>query len=438
MVHGQTEVNVREMEARRFGDWAVGGYGVEKAVDEYHQMYQVHYPGEYREAGRPVRTTPIHGRLADRGAVFAETFGWERAKWFAPAGVEEHYGFRRMNWFDAVGEECRAVRERVGVLDLTAFSKFDVTGPDAASFLDRILANRVPGKGRIALAHALTELGGIESEFTATRLGADRFYLLSAAVARIHDFDWLTQHRRADEEVKIADVTDDYGVLLVTGPRARDLLARLTDADLSSGAFPWLSAREIEVAGVPLRALRVSYAGELGWELHHPMDRMAALYDAVMEAGEDCGVADVGLYAFDALRMEKGYKAWGLELTTELTPVEGGLDRFVDFDSSFIGRDAVRERARAGVESRLVYLSVDAVDADAHGNEPVYADGRVVGLTTSGAWGYAVGQSIAFAFVEPDLAAPGTELEIAILDRRRGARVLAEPLYDPGNERLKA
>ena len=438
MVHGQTEVNVREMEARRFGDWAVGGYGVEKAIDEYHQMYQVHYPGEYREAGRPVTTTPIHDRLADRGAVFAETFGWERAKWFAPAGVEERYGFRRMNWFDAVGEECRAVRERVGVLDLTAFSKFDVTGPDAASFLDRILANRVPGEGRIALAHALTPLGGIESEFTATRLGADRFYLLSAAVARIHDFDWLTRHRRAGEEVEIADVTDDYGVLLVTGPRARDLLARLTDADLGSDAFPWLSAREIEVADVPLRALRVSYAGELGWELHHPIKRMAALYDAVMGAGGDLGVADVGLYAFDALRMEKGYKAWGLELTTELTPVEGGLDRFVDFDSPFIGRDAVAARAREGVESRLVYLAVDAQDADAHGNEPVYADGRMVGLTTSGAWGYAVGRSIAFAFVEPDLAAPGTELEIAILGRRRGARVLAEPLYDPGNERLKA
>ena len=438
LVHGQTEINVREMEARRFGDWAVGKYGVEKAVDEYQQMYEVHYPGEYREAGRPVRVTPIHDRLAARGAVFAETFGWERAKWFAPEGVEERYSFRRTNWFDAVGEECRAVRERVGVLDLTAFSKFDVTGPDAASFLDRILANRVPGEGRIALAHALTALGGIESEFTATRLGADRFYLLSAAVARLHDFDWLVQHRRADEDVEIADVTDDYGVLLVTGPRARDLLARLTDADLDNVAFPWLSVRAIEVAGVPARALRVSYAGELGWELHHPMERMAALYDAAMEAGEGYGVADVGLYALDALRMEKGYKAWGLELTTEITPIEGGLERFVDFDSPFIGRNAVRERARRGVESRLVYLAVDAVDADTHGSEPVYADGRMVGLTTSGAYGYAVGQSIAFAFVEPDCAEPGSELEIAMLGDRHTARVLAEPLYDARNQRLRA
>ena len=438
MVHGQTEVNMREMEARRFGNWSIGGYSLAKALDEYHQMYQVRYPGEFRDPGRPVTTTPIYDRLAARGAVFAETFGWERAKWFSTDGAEEQYGFRRMNWFDAVAGECRAVRERVGVLDLSAFSKFDVTGRDAAAFLDRIVANRVPRNGRIVLAHALTELGGIESEFTVTRLDENRFYLLSGAVARIHDRDWLVQHRREAEDLEITDVTDDYGVLAVTGPRSRELLAGLTDADLGNADFPWLSAREIEIAGIPTRALRVSYVGELGWELHHPMARMEALYDAIMAAGEDYGARDFGLYAMNALRMEKAYKAWGLELTTELTPIEGGLDRFVDMDSRFIGRDAVAERARKGVESRLVYLSVDAADADAHGNEPVHAGGRVVGLTTSGAYGYTVGRSIAFAFVEPDLAAPGTELEIAILGRRCGARVLAEPLYDPGSERLKS
>ena len=438
MVHGQTEINVREMETRRFGGWSMGKYSLSKAVDEYHQMYQVRYPGEFREHGRPVRTTPIHEKLASRGAVFAETFGWERAKWFAPPGVEERYGFRRMNWFDAVGEECRAVREGVGVLDLSAFAKFDVTGAGAARFLDRIVANRVPREGRIVLAHALTELGGIESEFTVTRLDGNRFYLLSAAVARIHDRDWLVQHRHASEDVEVTDVTDDYGVLAVAGPRSRALLAGLTDADLGNAAFPWLSAREIEVAGVPTRALRVSYVGELGWELHHPIDRMGALYDAIMDAGEEYGARDFGLYAMNSLRMEKAYKAWGLELTTELTPIEGGLGRFVDMDSPFIGREAVSDRAREGVESRLVYMFVDAEDADAHGNEPVYANGRQVGLTTSGAYGYAAGRSLAFAFVEPDLAAPGTELEVAILGRRLGATVLAEPVYDPGNERLKA
>ena len=438
MVHGQTEINVREMENRRFGAWSIGEYNVSKAIDEYHQMYQIHYPGEYREPGRPVRTTPIFQRLAERGAVFAETFGLERPKWFAPAGVEEQYGFRRMNWFQTVGEECQAVRERVGVIDMSGFSKYDITGRDASQFLDRILANRLPRNGRVVLAHALTELGGIESEFTVTRLDQDRFYLLSAAVARIHDFDWLVQHRRGHEQGEIVDVTEEYGTLLISGPRARELLLKLTDADLGNAAFPWLSAREIEVAGVPVRALRVSYVGELGWELHHEMSHMARLYDALMAAGKEFGVVDFGLYAMDSMRMEKGYKAWGLELTTELTPIEGGLQRFVDFDSPFIGKEFVARRAHDGVDTRLVYLTVQAIDADAHGNEPVYAGDRIVGLTTSGAYGHAVRQSIAFAFVEPEFAESGTELEIAILGQRCLAQVIEQPLYDPNNLRLRS
>ena len=438
MVHGQTEINVREMETRRFGDWSVGGYGLAKAIDEYHQMYQVHYPGEYREAGRPVRITPIHDRLAARGAVFAETFGWERAKWFNKDAAGERYGFRRMNWFETVAEECRAVRERAGVLDLSSFAKLEVAGRDAAAFLDRVVANRPPRDGRIVLAHALTELGGIESEFTITRLGEDRFYLLSASAARLHDRDWLALHRRASEDAAIEDVTDDYAVLAVAGPRSRELLAGLTGADLGNEAFPWLSAREIEVAGIPTRALRVSYVGELGWELHHPADRMPELYDAVMEAGAAYGVRDFGLYAVNSLRMEKAYKEWGLELTTEITPVESGLERFVDRASPFIGRDAVAQRADDGGDTRLAYLAVDAANADAHGNEPVCADGRVVGLTTSGAYGHAVRRSIAFAYVEPEFAAPGAELEVTILGDQRAAKVLGEALYDPRNLRLKS
>lgn len=438
MVHGQTEINVREIESRRFGPWSIGNYNVAKAVDEYHQMYQVHYPGEYREPGRPIRMTPIYQRLADKGAVFAETFGWERPKWFAPDGVEETYGFRRMNWFDAVRQECKAVRERVGVIDMSAFSKFDVSGRDASQFLDRVLANRIPRSGRMVLAHALTDLGGIESEFTVSRLDQDRFYLLSASVARIHDFDWLVQHRQPDEQVEIADLTEEIGALLVTGPHARDVLSKLTDADLETASFPWLSAREITVQGVTLRALRVSYVGELGWELHFEMSHMNQLYDALMEAGEEFGVRDFGLYAMDALRMEKGYKAWGLELTTELTPIEGGLERFVDFDSPFIGKEKVEERVKSGVDTYLVYLSVEAIDAEAHGNEPVYASGRIIGLTTSGAYGYTVGRSIAFAFVEPEFAEPGTQLEIEIVGQRCPAEVLEEPLYDPRNVRLRS
>ena len=438
MVHGQTEINVRELDARRFGDWAAGSYVLDKSIDAYQQMYQVPYPGEFRDAGRPLKTTPIHRHLERRGAVFAEVFGWERPKWFDATGDGERYAFRRTNWFEPVALECRAVSERVGLLDLSSFAKYEVTGADARTLLDRLAANRVPTRdGRIALAHMLTEQGGIECEATITRLDEERFYVLSAIVAQLHDLDWLTQHVEPGEDVRVADVTDGIGVLVLAGPRARAVLSTLTDADLSNATFPWLTAREIRVADVPVRALRVSYVGELGWELHHPMDRMAALYDALMQAGADHGIADFGVYAVNAMRLEKGYKAWGAELTTEITPVEAGLERFVKLDKPFIGRDAVVARRAAGVHTRLVYVTVDADDADALGNEPVYAGQRIIGVTTSGAYGHRVGHSIAFAYVEPAYAEPGTEFDLSILGDRRRATVLAEPLYDPGNERLR-
>ena len=439
MVHGQAEIDVRGMDSRRFGDWAMGTYAVERSLEEYHQMFQVNLPGHQLEAGRPARTTPIHDKLAARGAVFAEVFGWEQPKWFAAEGIEEQYSFRRTNGFEPVAEECRAVRERVGIMDMSAFSKFEVSGPDSAAFLDRVIANRVPQRdGSVVLAHALTEHGGIECEFTVTRLDEDRFYLLSAATAQLRDLDWLVQHVGEGEHVDVKDVTDDYGVLAVAGPRSRDVLAKVTDADLGNEAFPWMSAREIEVAGIPARALRVSYVGELGWELHIPMSRMDALYDALVDAGDEYGVADFGSYAVNALRMEKAYKAWGQDLGIEISPVEAGLERFVKRDSPFIGKDAVAERTRTGIDTSMVYLAIDAEDADAHGNEPVYADGRIVGLTTSGAYGHTVRQSLAFAYVEPDQAVTGAELEVEILGRRCTAKVLDEALYDPGNLRLRA
>ncbi len=440
MVHGQSEWNVREMDPRRFGDWAVGDYCLEKSIDDYQQMYVVHLPGEFRDAGRPVKTTPIYGRLKDKGAVYAEASGWERPKWFAPQGVEEKYGYRRSNWFEWVAEECRAVRQRVGVLDLTSFAKYDVTGRDAESFLDRLFANRMPRRvGRVVLAHMLTEDGMIESEATITRLAEHRFYILSGAVAELHDLDLLAQAKRDGEEVTIDNVTADYGVLVVSGPRARDVLAKLTDADLGNDAFPWLTGKEIDVAGVPTRALRVSYVGELGWELHHPIAEMARLYDAVWTAGEAFGIADFGVYAMNCLRMEKGYRGWGAELTNEITMIEADMERFVNYDKGeFVGRAALLKRKQEGVAMSLVYLTVEADDAEAMGNEPVLVGDRVVGVTTSGGYGHAVGKSLAFAYVEPALAAPGSELEIVILGESRRATVVAEPLYDPQNERMRA
>jgi dimethylglycine dehydrogenase len=439
MMHGQTEINMLAFDPRRYGGWAAGDYCLKKSIDEYQQMYQPVLPGEYREAGRPVKTTPIYEKLKAKGAVFAETFGWERAKWFSKNGEAETHGYRRGNWFEAVAGECRAVAEGAGVLDLSAFAKFEVGGSGAEAFLNRLCANRIPRRdGGVMLAHMLGEPGGIEGEATVTRLGENRFYVLSAATAELHDLDWMAQHVEAGENVSIGNVTAEVACLLLTGPKSREILSRLTNADLGNDAFPWMQAREISAAGAPVRALRVSYVGELGWELHHPVAQMEKLYDALTEAGEEQGIADFGLYAVNAMRMEKGYPAWGSELTTEVTPVEADLMRFVKIDRDFIGRDVVEGKVRDGVDIQLVYLSVDADDADCVGNEPVYDGDRLIGITTSGAYGHRVGRSIAFAYVEPGYAKPGMHFDVAILGERRRATVEAEALYDPKNERLKA
>ena len=438
MVHGQTEINVREIDPRRFGPYSIGHYTEERAIDEYHEMYQVRMPGEYRDAGRPQKTTPIHKTLDGAGAQWQEIYGWERAQWFSPDGSPEEYSFRRSSAFDQVAAECKAVRDSVGVSDLTAFSKYDVSGPGAESLLDRLSANRLPGDGGIRLTHMLTDLGGIESEMTITRLGRDRYYLNSAIVAQHHDLDWLNHHIEPGEDVTVTDITDDYAILGIAGPRSRDVIAKLTDADLGNEAFRWLTAQEIEVAEVPTRALRISYVGELGWELHHPIDRMAELYDAITQAGTEHDIVTFGSYAMNVMRIEKAYKAWGAELTTEITPVEADIGRFVDYSKEFKGRAATVARQNEDIAWQLVYAEIDVDDADCRGNEPVYDGERMMGITTSGTWGHTVGKSLVFAYVAPEFAAPGSTFEIDILTDRRRATVLADAAFDPKNERPRA
>ena len=439
MVHGQAEIDVSEMDARRYGDWAVGDYLVEKSLDGYQQMFQVHLPGEYRDVGRPIRTTPIYDKLKSRGCKFAEKFGWEVPNWFAPEEMDERYSFRRSNWFDTVAAECKAVRERVGIMDNSSLAKFEVSGTDAYAFLDWILSNRLPeNDGDIIFAYALTELGGVECEFTVTRWGENRYHLHSPALSQMRSLDWLIRCSHKFDDVTIKDVTDDYMVLALVGPRSRDVLAKLTDAEVENEAFPWLSAREIEIAGVPTRAYRVSNVGELGWELHHSMNHMESLYDALLDAGEEFDIADYGLYAVNSLRLERAHKAWGRELISPVTPIEAGLEHLVSLDKRFIGRNIVEMRAENSNVKRLVYLTVDAEDADAFGNEQVFSNSRAVGITSSGAYGHTVGKSIAFAYVESEFALAGTELEIEILGRRCAAQIVGEALYDPQNMRTQS
>jgi len=439
MVHGQAEINMREFDPRRFGSWASKDYTAEVSITDYHHMYYCYKPAEQHEVGRNLRKSALHEKLKAEGAQFAQIFGWERARWYDKTGKGEDFSYRRSNWWEAVKQEALAVREKVGLMDLSTFAKFEVAGADAHSFLDRICANKIPRTGGIILGHLLNDNGFIESEITVTRLADDRFYVLSAAAAQLYDLDQLRWRIKPGERVEIEDVTDDYGVLVLAGPRARDVLAQCTKANLDNAAFRWLTAQEIEVAGVKgVRALRVNYVGELGWELHTPMRDMPLVFDALMKAGIPHGIRLFGTYAMNSLRMEKAYRGWGSELTSEIDMFEGAMERFIPLDKpDFIGRTQSLNRKQQGERIKLAYMAVEAGDNDCRGNEPVYLNGKVVGLTTSGGYGFAVNKSLAFAYVEPGLAKTGQGFEILLLGERKRAQIIAEPAWDETNSRLK-
>ncbi len=440
MVHGQAEINMREFDPRRFGNWATKDYTAQVSIADYHHMYYCYKPAEQHEVGRNLRKSSLHETLKTEGAQFAQIFGWERARWYDKSGAGEDFSYRRSNWWEAVKAEALAVRERVGLMDLSTFAKFEVSGLDAYAFLERICANKIPVKnGGIILGHLLNDNGFIESEITVTRLGDDRFYVLSAAAAQLYDLDQLRWRIKPGERVEVKDVTDAFGVLVLAGPRARDVLAQCTKADLGNAAFRWLTAQEIEVAGVKgVRALRVNYVGELGWELHTPMQSMPKVFDALMKAGTQYGIQLFGTYAMNSLRMEKAYRGWGSELTSEIDMFEGSMERFIRLDKEdFIGRAASLSLKQRGERMKLTYMAVEAGDNDCRGNEPVYRNGQVVGLTTSGAYGFAVRKSLAFAYVDPKLAKPGEAFEILLLGERKKAQIIAEPAWDETNARLK-
>lgn len=438
IVEGQPSDNMWELDVRRFGSYATPtSYAVQRACEVYEREYAIHYPEEELEAARPAKTDPLYGRLGDRGAVFGARFGWERPLWFARNGdARDEYSFRRGNWHAAVGEECRAVRSRVGVLDQTSFAKYEVSGPGAAALLDRLSTNVLPAVGRIALTEMCRPSGGIECDLTVTRLAEDRFYLVSAAATELHDYAWIEAHLPGDGSVALENVTERYGVLTIAGPRSRELLQPLADADLSRDAFPFFQARRLRIGQVPVLALRVSYVGELGYELHHPIEQQAALYDLLHEAGD---VVDFGYRALESMRLEKAYRLWGVDMSADYTPLEAGMDRFVNFEKGeFLGREALLRQRAQGVKRKLACLVVETDDADARGYEPVWAEGRSIGYVASGGYGHTVEKSIALAYLPVEHAEPGTSLEVELLGALRPAVVIEQPLYDPQNERLRA
>jgi dimethylglycine dehydrogenase len=436
MLYGDAEINMTGFDPRRFGGYAGRDYMRAKGFQDYGLTYATPLPGEEFPAARDCRLSSLHHTLKEKGAVFTQTFGWERPKWFSLDGREEEHSYRRNNVFEVVRDECQAVRERVGVIDLTGFAKYDVTGVDAEAFLNRVLANRMPRRdGGIALAHFLSKNGRILGEATVTRRSSSHFYLLSAASAELRDLDHLLQQVHAGEQVEIHNATEERGVIVLAGPRARDVLGSLTDVSLESADFPWRSAQEIDIAGISTLALRINYVGELGWELHPPMADLPALYTALWAAGEAHGIADFGLYALNSLRMEKAYRGWGAELTNEVTMLEADMARFFgSAKEDFVGKTAT-ETGEAG-PLRLVYFEVDAENADVRGGEPIFLNDACIGVTTSGGYGYAVEKSLGFGYVPPEQSAPGSVMDIGLLDARCRATVLAEPIYDPANERL--
>lgn len=449
MVNGQTTLNLRGFDPRRFGTWTSPEYNKIKAHEDYLLRHEIPYPGLNRTAARPHVTSSLYDRMKERQAIFEEVYGWERPRWFAREDMEvkDVHSFRRTDWHEPVAEEVRLVRERVGVADLTAFAKFDVVGPDAASFLDRLTAGRIPKVGRIGLIYMLQESGMVESEFTAARLADDHFYLVGAAIGTIRFHDWMNFHRLEGEQVEIRDVSNDLGVLSVAGPLSRDVLQPLTDADLSNEGGTWLSAREIEIAGVALRALRVSFTGELGWELHTPMADMPTVFDAIVEAGEPHGLGMFGSHALTSMRMEKGYKVSG-DMTNECSPYEAGLMMFVTPEKEgFIGREGLLANMEAP-RWKLVLLDIDAdvanaVNADLLGGEGVFSvdeegGDKRVGVVTTAFYGHTTGKSLAWAYVNPDQDEPGNEMQVLLLEETATATVLGEPPWDPKSERARA
>ena len=438
MVHGAADISMREYDPRRFGDYADKEWQVVKAKEDYTLRHEIPFPHFNRLAGRPVKASPMYERLKEKGAVFEEVYGHERPRWFAGDGVEQHdhYSFRRNEVHDRVAKEVDTVRNRVGIMDITTFAKVEVSGPDADPLLDRLIANTLPKKtGGVILTHLLNRRGRIEIELTIVRLDDDRFYLMCAAFYEQRLLDHLHQ-QMTDETAQIRNRSDGWSALSLQGPYSRDVLAAATDTALDNASFRWLSAQEIEVAGSRMWVLRMSYAGELGYEIHGPRENMLAVYDALWAAGESYGIGDYGSFAMNALRMEKAFPG-ASELTNEVTLPEANVMRFVKLDKGdFLGRDETIASHDGELPWVCTYLSIESDgEIDGHGGEAVLLDGKVVGSTTSVAYGHTVGSILAFAYLKPEAASPGTELEVAILGRPRPAKVLADAIYDPGNER---
>lgn len=434
MVHDETEVNTRSFDPRRYGNFATDHFIVERTKDEFMRRHDTPCPGKQFNALRRLKRHPLYDRLAAKGAVFGEVAGWERPRYFGEVGEVEQIGWGHQPWHVNALREAKATREAAGVIDLCAFAQFEITGSDAGALLERLSANRIPRKdGRIRLNHLLTEKGRFETEITIWHIAEDRYFTGSLIARATADFDWIKSHIQPGEDVQMVNRSAEWGMLAMSGPASRRVLEQLTDADLSNAAFPWLSGQEISVAGVQCYALRVSFVGELGWELHAPLEQIAQMYDSLFEVGALHGLVDLGSYAFNGMRMEKAYRVSG-ELTTDVGPYDVGLDRFVvTEDRQFLGQEALLKRAP---DWEQLYAEVHADGIDIHGGEPVLLNGAPFGLTTSGGYGYTIGKSLGWLFVKK--GTPRDGLAVQLLNAKYPVTIHDAPLFDPANLRPRS
>ena len=446
MVEGEAEIDTASLDPKRYGSWMTTEYAARKNEECYDHVFILHHPDEERPACRPLRTSPAHDRQKAAGAQFGQVNGWDRPNYYAPQGFDDHSSrsFRRGGWWQYAVGEAKAIRETAGLIDATAFTKHLVRGPGATAFLDWFTTNKLPAVGRINLTYALTPTGTTRTEYTIVRLGPDEYYIISAGAWTAYDGDYLRKcaEDKAPEfgHIDIHDVTTQWGVFALAGPNARAILHEVVkDADpdtvLGNKRFPWLSMRNIELGMCPVRAVRVAYTGELGWELHHPIEMQNYLWDLLMKAGAKHGLKLVGARAQNWLRQEKSYRAFGTELGRDATPLEAGLDRFVDLGKEFQGKAAM---LASGIRSKCVTLLIDGpADTDPWGKEALLMNGEKVGRLTSGGYSVAFGKQIGMGYVRPELAVPGTKLKVKMLRQEWDAVVTEDSPHDPANARIR-
>ena len=443
IVNGNPTIDMLGVDPRRFGDYATKSYLIEKNEEAYANVFTVHYPDEERPAARPLRTAPCYERLKKMGGVFGASFGWERANWFAPNGVEaiDDWSFRRSLYHEHVGAEIQNMSKNVGLLDLSGFAKCRISGSSAENFLNFLVANKISKTiGRVSLCHALNSLGGVHSEFTITKESENSFYLVSAGAYQRLDHDWIKKNMPTDNSVIFEDLTNSKGVLVLAGPKSRELMKLVSKDNFENENFPWLTSQIVNIGNYPVLAMRVNFVGELGWELHHPIEYQNQIFDILFQHGSKLNLKPFGIRAMDSLRIEKSYRLPGRELSIEYAALESGLNRFVSENKGdFIGRDGLAEWKSKGLSYGFVTLEVHNVkDADALGNNPIYLDGKVIGRATSGGYGHRIKKSLVLAMINPSLIKIGLKVKIDILGTKYDASIINDSPYDPSNEKLRA